>query len=88
MLEALTAIGTAAMLWVGGGIIVHGLHEFHVDAIPAMVERLAHAASSVPMIGTATGWAAGAGAAAVVGAVVGGVIAGLLHLVHAMRGKH
>ena len=26
-MEALTLIGTAAMLWVGGGIIVHGLRS-------------------------------------------------------------
>lgn len=27
-LQALSAVGTAAMLWVGGGIIIHGVEEF------------------------------------------------------------
>ena len=30
LLTALSAIGTAAMLWVGGGILLHGLEELHV----------------------------------------------------------
>ena len=29
LLTGLSAIGTAAMLWVGGGILVHGLEELH-----------------------------------------------------------
>ena len=28
--SALSAIGVAAMIWVGGGIFVHGLHDFHM----------------------------------------------------------
>lgn len=35
LLAALSVIGTAAMAWVGGGIIVHGLEELHwLPAIP------------------------------------------------------
>src|SRR6476661_8767130 len=30
LLSALSAIGTAAMLWVGGGIILHGLEVMHL----------------------------------------------------------
>src|SRR3546814_18957698 len=30
---ALATIGTAAMLWVGGQIFLHGLHEFHTGGV-------------------------------------------------------
>ena len=74
VLSGLATIGTAAMLWVGGGILVHGLHEYHLDLIPGLIEGLAHAAGSVPLIGPVTGWLATAAASAVVGLVVGGII--------------
>jgi hypothetical protein len=79
VLAALATIGTAAMLWVGGGILVHGLHEYHLDALPDFVERLGELAGGVPVIGPLTGWLATATASAIVGVVVGGAIALALH---------
>lgn len=81
VLTGLATIGTLAMLWVGGGILVHGLHEYHWDAIPGLVEGLGHRAASVPVIGPVTGWLATAAASALVGLGVGGVIVTVLHLV-------
>ncbi len=81
VLAGLATIGTLAMLWVGGGILVHGLHEFHLDTIPGLVERLGHAAGGVPLIGPVTGWLATAAASAVVGLVVGGAIVAVMHLI-------
>jgi predicted DNA repair protein MutK len=80
-LSTLASVGTAAMLWVGGGIIVHGLEHYHLTPIPGVVEGFSHAAATVPVIGPLTGWLAFAAGSAVVGMIVGGVIAGLLHLV-------
>jgi predicted DNA repair protein MutK len=77
----LTVIGTAAMLWVGGGIIVHGLEHFHLTPIPVWVEAASHWAGGVPAIGAVTGWLAFAVGSAVVGFVIGGIIAGLLHVI-------
>ena len=37
LLSALSAIGVAAMIWVGGGIVLHGLHEFHQRDQDALV---------------------------------------------------
>ena len=88
ILTALATVGTAAMLWVGGGIIVHGLHVFHVDSVPALVERLSHGAAILPVVGPATGWATGAALSAVVGAMVGSVIVGGVHLAHRLRPAH
>jgi len=80
VLSALASIGTVAMLWVGGGILVHGLHEFHLDLIPDMVEGLSNWAGAAPGIGAVTRWLATAGASAIVGLVVGAIIVAVLHL--------
>ena len=85
VLTGLATVGTLAMLWVGGGILVHGLHEYHLDLVPGLVERLGHAAGQAPLIGPVTGWLATAAASAVVGLVTGGVIVAILHLLP--RGK-
>src|SRR5687768_5872157 len=34
LLTGLSGIGTAAMLWVGGGIILHGMEQMHFETIP------------------------------------------------------
>ena len=86
VLSGLATIGTGAMLWVGGGILVHSLHEYHLDLLPGLIERLGHAAGQVALIGPVTQWLATASASAVVGLVTGGIIVALLHLIP--RGKH
>jgi predicted DNA repair protein MutK len=78
-MEALTVIGTAAMLWVGGGIIVHGLEHFGLNAIPHLVEGASHWASQAPGVGPVTGWMAMAAGSAVVGAIIGGAIVTAVH---------
>ena len=47
LLTALSAIGTAAMLWVGGGILLHGIEELHViEPLPHAIHDLAHSAGA------------------------------------------
>ena len=79
-LDLLTKVGTAAMLWVGGGIIVHGLEHFHLTPLPHLVEQLAHWAGGVPAVGAVTGWLATATASAIVGLIVGGIVVGVLRV--------
>jgi uncharacterized protein len=88
VLTGLATIGTAAMLWVGGGILVHGLHEYHLDAVPGLIESLGYAAGGVPLIGSVTGWVARAAASAVVGLVVGGVVVAIMHFIPRKRAAH
>ena len=80
LLATLAVIGTAAMLWVGGGIIVHGLEEMHLlEFVPAAVHDAAHAASAA--VGTMKGaieWLVTAIGGAVVGLIVGGVIVAIV----------
>ena len=81
VLAALTQIGTAAMLWVGGGIVVHGLEHFHLPQVPNVIHAVQHWAEQVPTVGAVTGWLAYAISCAVLGLVVGAVIVGVLHLI-------
>jgi predicted DNA repair protein MutK len=80
LLKALSAIGTAAMVWVGGGIIVHGLEEFGLETIPHWVHGAAEgAAHAVPFAGGVVEWVVTAAGSALVGLVVGSVIAAVVH---------
>jgi predicted DNA repair protein MutK len=80
LMKGLTFIGTAAMLWVGGGIIVHGLEHFHLNTLPHFIEKLAQTAQHSPALGAVAGWLTFAASAAVVGFVVGGAIVAVVHL--------
>jgi predicted DNA repair protein MutK len=74
-LALLSGIGTAAMIWVGGGIVLHGVEAFGIHAPARLVHALqewAHAAVPPGFQGFA-GWAAGAAGAGIFGLVVGGV---------------
>jgi predicted DNA repair protein MutK len=82
LLAALAAIGTAAMLWVGGQILLHGLEELHIaEAIPHFVHDTAHAgAEAVGFWVPIWEWLLNALGGAVAGIVVGGVIVVVLGL--------
>lgn len=76
----LAVVGTAAMLWVGGGIIIHGLQSFGLGAVEHAVHGIVVAAGqSVPAFGGFVEWLVGAALAAVFGMVVGGVAIVVLH---------
>ena len=80
MLTALSAIGTAAMLWVGGGIILHGLEEMHIlEAVPhALHQWSTGAAHRLPVLGGVAEWFLYALGSAVAGLIVGGVIVAII----------
>jgi hypothetical protein len=63
------------MLWVGGGIVVHGADEFHLTPIPHLLHEGAEAAGhAVPAVGGVITWLVNAAGAAVVGLVIGGAV--------------
>ena len=74
-LSLLGAVGTAAMLWVGGGIIVHGLEGYGLSGLGHGIHDIAVAAGRVlpAAIAGAGEWLAGAALAAAFGLIVGGV---------------
>ncbi len=79
-MAVLSVVGTAAMLWVGGGILVHGLEHFEVTSVPGLVESAAHLGGRVPLVGVATQWLGFAAGSAVVGLFVGCLVVALTRL--------
>jgi hypothetical protein len=56
LLTTLSLIGMAAMLWVGGGILLHGLDEYGLGAVPHAIHGIAQAVgrSIGPLTGVIT----------------------------------
>jgi predicted DNA repair protein MutK len=80
VLALLSAVGIAAMAWVGGGILLHGLHEFHLTPLPGWVEAAgAAAAGAVPAAHGLVEWLVEASCSGVFGVLVGAVIVAVHH---------
>lgn len=72
----LSFVGMIAMLWVGGGIIVHGLAELGYKDLEHHIHEFAIAVkSALPFASGMMEWVVTAAAAAIVGVVVGAVVA-------------
>ena len=85
ILTILSVVGTAAMLWVGGGIILHGTHELGFHTLYDASHGLEHAVESTTgALGGILGWVAYAAASALLGLVLGAVIFLVLHKVFGM----
>ncbi|WP_340317182.1 DUF808 domain-containing protein [Rhizorhabdus argentea] len=84
----LSIIGTGAMVWVGGGIIVHGLEIFGLHAPATMIHHLADsAAHAAPFAPGFMRWVITAFLSGLVGLLVGGAIVALMHLIAGLNGK-
>jgi predicted DNA repair protein MutK len=81
VMDTLTQVGTAAMLWVGGGILVHGLEHYALTPAPHWLNAASEWAGQAPGVGPVAAWATFAAGSAVVGLIAGGAIAGAMHLV-------
>ena len=79
IMRTLSIVGTAAMIWVGGGIVIHGLAEFGLPQVEHLIEAAAHPA------GEALG-AFGAEIVTIIGDGVFGLLLGLLLIPVATRG--
>lgn len=82
LLSALGGIGMAAMLWVGGGIVLHGLEAFGVDGLSHGLHDLATGALALG--GPVLAWLVSALGAGLFGILLGAGIVALLHL----RSRH
>jgi len=86
--SSLSVIGTVAMLWVGGGILLHGTHTLGMAWPAEPVERLAHAVAGLAgPLGGAGGWITTALLSGLLGLIVGGVLAVVLHQVLRLFGR-
>src|SRR3712207_3476751 len=81
LLTALTVVGTAAMLWVGGHILLVGSDELGLHAVYGAVHHLeegAHEATGA--LGGVVGWLVNTVASALVGLVVGALVVLVMNL--------
>ncbi len=82
LLTILSVVGTLAMLWVGGGIIVHALHELGSDLLYDLGHGVQHAIESATgALAGVLGWLGYAVYSALFGLLLGGVIVFVLHKV-------
>ena len=83
-LETLSLIGMLAMLWVGGGILVHGLATFGVTAPEHIIHNIAETlGAAVPLAGGLVGWLVSATGSAIVGLIAGAITAAIVAVVGA-----
>jgi predicted DNA repair protein MutK len=74
-LRVLGVVGTAAMIWVGGGIVVHGLAEYGLPQIAHCIDSIAAlAAKAVPAIAGAVAWIVSAAGSGVIGLLLGAAL--------------
>jgi predicted DNA repair protein MutK len=87
-LTGLSALGTAAMIWVGGGIIVHGLESYGLTAIAHAIDVAGEAAAhALPPIGAAADWVVTALLSGIAGLLIGALSIPLSGLVLAPAWK-
>jgi uncharacterized protein len=81
LLSGLSTVGIAAMLWVGGHILLVGTHELGLswlyDAVHHAEESVAAAA---PVLSGVLAWLTNTAASALLGLIVGFAVVGLMHL--------
>jgi len=82
-LKTLSMVGMIAMLWVGGGILIHGLYELGVHGPEGIVHHAAKAgADALPALGGFVAWFINASIAAVLGLLIGALVNPLVvHLI-------
>ncbi|MDQ0426414.1 DUF808 domain-containing protein [Cellulomonas iranensis] len=87
VLTVLSTVGVAAMLWVGGHILLVGVHELGWDGLYDVVHHLEDAVHGVAGIGGVLAWLVETVASAIIGLVVGAVVVLVMHQVHKRRGR-
>ncbi len=74
LLSALSVVGTAAMLWVGGHILLVGADELGWTTPYHLVHELEKVVHDVPGVGGVLSWLVNTAASALVGLLVGGLL--------------
>ncbi len=80
LLSVLTVIGTVAMLWVGGHILLVGTDELGWHAPYALVHHAEGYVHDISAVGGVLAWLVNTAASAVIGLVVGVVVAAVMHV--------
>ena len=86
-LKGLSLVGTIAMLWVGGGILIHSLAVLGYPGPEHLIHNWSEAVRQVAPVGQGVfAWLTGTLASAVVGLIVGGIVAAVVGLVKPLFG--
>ena len=91
LLTVLSVVGVAAMLWVGGHIILNGLYEDPInwawphDQIHHLEEAVHHATGA---LGGVLAWFTGTLIAGIFGLAVGAVVVAVMHVLPVGKKDH
>jgi predicted DNA repair protein MutK len=78
-LKLLSFIGMLAMLWVGGGILIHGLHTYKIEGPEHLIHLVSDfARNTIAFLGDLPAWLTVASASAAFGVLIGAVQAALV----------
>ena len=88
VMDFISTVGTAAMLWVGGGILVHGAHQLGFAWPDETIHHASvAAASTLALAGPVVSWLITAIGSAIVGVAIGAILAVVVHQVGKLRHK-
>jgi predicted DNA repair protein MutK len=87
LLSVLSSVGIAAMLWVGGHILLVGIDELGWHPLYDLVHHLEEGVSGVAGIGGLLAWLVNTLSSALLGLLVGAVVVAVLHVLP-HRGGH
>ena len=80
VMSVLSTVGIAAMLWVGGHILLVGLDELGVSALYDLVHHLEEDVDdALGAVGGVSAWLTNTAASAVLGLVVGAIVVAVMH---------
>ncbi|MGP4057113.1 DUF808 domain-containing protein [Mycobacterium sp. 4D054] len=89
LLSALSVIGTVAMLWVGGHILLIGTDELGWHGPYSLVHHAEEYVHHVGGVGAALAWLVNTAASAVIGLVVGALVVAVMHVLpFGRKAKH
>jgi predicted DNA repair protein MutK len=87
VLAALTVVGIAAMIWVGGHILLVGTNELGWHGPYGLVHDWEHSVThAVPVVGGLLGWLVNTAVSALIGLVVGAIVASVIMWIHRRKG--
>ena len=84
LLALLSVVGTFAMLWVGGHIILVGTDELGFHALYGFVHHLEEPVAAIAAVGGFLGWLVNTFFSLILGAIWGGIVVGIIFGVKAL----
>jgi uncharacterized protein len=87
LLATLSAVGTAAMLWVGGHILLVGTDDLGWHAPYSVVHHAEEAVRGAGALSGVLAWLVNTAASALIGLIVGTVVVALMHVVRRFKGR-